>query len=79
MRVKYADGKEQVFELPNPAHVAQPLIQTVVDELRGLGKCPSTGASGLRTQMVMDAALDKLYCGREDGYWLRPREPGGGR
>lgn len=36
-----------------PEHVAQPLIQTVVDELLGRGTCPSTGESGLRTDWVM--------------------------
>ena len=30
-------------EIAHPAHVQQPLIQSIVDELRGLGSCPSTG------------------------------------
>jgi 1,5-anhydro-D-fructose reductase (1,5-anhydro-D-mannitol-forming) len=63
--------KKEIFDLPNPAHVAQPLIQTVVDELLGRGKCPSTGASGLRTQAVMDEILEDYYGGREDGFWRR--------
>ncbi len=70
-RLIHADGREEVFDLPNPAHVAQPLIQTVVDELLGVGKCASTGESGLRTQLVMDAALEGYYGGREDGFWGR--------
>jgi predicted dehydrogenase len=37
-----------------PAHVQQPLIQSVVDELLGRGTCPSTGESGARTSWVMD-------------------------
>jgi 1,5-anhydro-D-fructose reductase (1,5-anhydro-D-mannitol-forming) len=78
VHLAFNDGREERFDLPNPPHVAQPLIQTVVDELLGRGKCPSTGASGLRTQAVMDAALDRFYGGREDGFWNRPRAPGGG-
>ena len=41
----------------DPEHVHQPLIQTIVDELNGNGKCPSTGESGARTARVMDAIL----------------------
>ncbi len=41
-----------------PDHVQQPLIQSVVDDLRGTGTCPSTGASALRTAQVMDRILD---------------------
>ena len=33
------------------------MIQTIVDELNGTGKCPSTGESGARTAQVMDAIL----------------------
>ncbi len=73
--VKYADRSKEAFDLPNPPHVAQPLIQTVVDELLGTGKCGSTGESGLRTQEVMDQMLDAYYGGREDGFWKR-RWPG---
>ncbi len=69
--LKVSGTEEQIFDLPNPPHVAQPLIQTVVDELLGVGKCASTGESGLRTQVVMDAALDDYYGGREDRFWER--------
>jgi 1,5-anhydro-D-fructose reductase (1,5-anhydro-D-mannitol-forming) len=37
-----------------PEHVQQPLIQLVVDELRGTGRSPSTGASAVRTERVLD-------------------------
>ncbi len=47
----------QTFDLPNPAHIQQPLIQQVVDELRGLGTCVSSGESALRTSWVMDQLL----------------------
>lgn len=42
---------------PNPTHVHQNLIQSIVDELNGKGTCPSDAASGLRTSEIMDAAL----------------------
>lgn len=45
-------GKE-IIEVENPIHIQQPLIQTIVDELRGKGKCPSTGVTGARTTYVM--------------------------
>lgn len=47
----------QHFRIPNPPHVQQPLIQTVVDELNGAGQCPSRGESALRTTQVIDQIL----------------------
>ena len=52
-----ADQGQQEFILPWPEHVQQPLIQTIVDALRGQGECPSTGESAIRTTAVMDAIL----------------------
>lgn len=37
-----------------PKHIQQPLIQTIVHDLLGLGKCASTGASAARTSRIMD-------------------------
>jgi 1,5-anhydro-D-fructose reductase (1,5-anhydro-D-mannitol-forming) len=66
------------FDLPDPPHVAQPLIQTVVDDLLGRGTCPSTGESARRTSAVMDRVLADYYGGREDAFWKRPGSwPGG--
>ena len=70
-RTKQEEHRIETCDLPNPEHVGMPMIQTVVDDLLGIGKCESTGESGLRTQVVMDAALEKYYGGREDGFWLR--------
>jgi predicted dehydrogenase len=47
----------QEFPEPTPPHVQQPLIQTVVDDLRGKGKCPSTGETAARTSWVCDQIL----------------------
>lgn len=44
----------QHFNITRPQHVQQPLLRTVVDELLGRGKCPSTGITAARTSRVMD-------------------------
>lgn len=51
-----ADGVQEI-SVTQPAHVHQPLIQTIVDELNGQGRCPSTGESAARTSWVMDQML----------------------
>ena len=48
------------FTIDYPAHVQQPLIQTVVNSLTDTGTCPSTGQSAARTNWVMDEML-KAY------------------
>lgn len=45
------------FSFDYPQHIAQPLIQTVVDELNGIGNCPSTGPTAARTSWVMDQMI----------------------
>ena len=45
---------EEYFVTEHPEHIQQPLIQTIVDELRGVGICPSTGVTGMRTSRIMD-------------------------
>lgn len=49
------------FPEPTPNHVQQPLIQTIVDELNGVGRCPSTGESAARTSWVMEQLLADYY------------------
>lgn len=49
----------QEFPFDYPQHIEQPLIQTVVNELNGIGKCPSTGETAARTSWVMDRMLGK--------------------
>ncbi len=53
------DVEEYPIE-PSPC-VQQPLIQTVVDELLGKGKCPSTGETALRTTRVVERILSAYY------------------
>jgi 1,5-anhydro-D-fructose reductase (1,5-anhydro-D-mannitol-forming) len=55
------DGATEVLPLRNPPHVHQPLIQTIVDELCGAGRCESTGESGARTSWVMDRCVEGYY------------------
>ncbi|WP_414539341.1 Gfo/Idh/MocA family protein [Stenotrophomonas forensis] len=51
------DAGMQAFEIPNPPSIQQPLIATLVDELRGHGRSPSTGLSATRTNAVIDQVL----------------------
>ncbi len=59
--LRVGDGRETRFDIPTPAPVQLPLIQTVVDALHGRGECPSTGESGARTAWVMDQVLEPYY------------------
>lgn len=49
--------KTEIFTPEQPEHIQQPLIQTIVDELRETGMSPSTGESGAKTSEVMDMIL----------------------
>lgn len=42
------------YEFDISKHIQMPLIQTIVDDLRGKGTCPSSGVSGARTNWVME-------------------------
>lgn len=61
---------KETFAIASPAHVHQPLIQTIVDELNGKGICPSTGATGTRTAWAMDQVLEPFRAAqRRAGLW----------
>jgi predicted dehydrogenase len=62
----------QMLTRPNPAHVQQPLIQSVVDDLLGRGACHSTGETARRASQIMDTVLTGYYGGRTDEFWRRP-------
>jgi 1,5-anhydro-D-fructose reductase (1,5-anhydro-D-mannitol-forming) len=72
LRLETAEGV-QLLDRPNPPHAQQPLIQSVVDDLLGVGPCPSTGESARRTSRVMDRVLAEYYGGRGDAFWTRPK------
>lgn len=52
--VKTVAGTE-VYHIPYPEHVQQPLIEEIVKHLRGLGNSPSTGESGIRASIILDS------------------------
>jgi len=62
----------ETHTVAHPRHIQQPLIQSIVDDLLGLGVCPSRIASALRTTKVMDTVLSDFYGGRSDRFWERP-------
>ncbi|MCW3116939.1 MAG: oxidoreductase domain protein [Chitinophagaceae bacterium] len=53
IKVETALGIEE-YNVPYPPHVQQPLLETIVKELRGEGQCPSTGETGARANFIMD-------------------------
>ncbi len=54
----FTDAGKESLEVPPPKHIQQPLIQTIVDELRGQGLCPSPGVDAARTSRIMDEILN---------------------
>jgi hypothetical protein len=71
----FADGdvcvrsrdEETVQRVRNPQHVHQPLVQSIVDELRGRGRCDSTAESGARASWVLDRCIEGYYRSQEAG------------
>ncbi len=63
VKIMTKSGIEEL-EFKNPEHIQQNLVQQVVDELRGVGKCVSTGVSAARTSWVLDEIV-KGYYGRQ--------------
>ncbi|MDR1585052.1 MAG: Gfo/Idh/MocA family oxidoreductase [Prevotellaceae bacterium] len=54
-----AETGEERYTIVQPEHIQMPLIQTIVDELHGVGTCPSTARSGARTARIMDLIFGK--------------------
>ena len=72
VRLETENGIESFDIQPSP-HIAQPMIQSVVDDLLDRGKCMSTGESARRTSVVLDRVLGAYYGGRDDAFWTRPQ------
>ncbi len=53
------EGKTSYLDNPRPDHVQKPLIESIVGELRGEGKCPSTGVTAARTSKLLDEITGK--------------------
>ncbi|MCF6356341.1 MAG: Gfo/Idh/MocA family oxidoreductase [Draconibacterium sp.] len=60
LTLKTARGTEEM-NFANPEHISQNLVQQVVNELRGTGKCVSTGISAARTSWVLDEMVKGFY------------------
>ena len=55
-------GKSDIeMKFDNPEHISQNLVQQVVNELRGVGACASTGESAARTSWVLDQMVKDYY------------------
>lgn len=65
------EGSESV-PVEHPAHVHQPLVESILAELAGGVACPSRADTALRTAVVMDKILSAYYGGRDDEFWMRP-------
>ncbi|MCB0730049.1 MAG: Gfo/Idh/MocA family oxidoreductase [Ignavibacteriae bacterium] len=53
----HKNGKVEKFEIGYPQHVQQNLIDSIVKEILGNGKCVSTGISGSRTNKILEEIL----------------------
>ncbi|MFT3960403.1 Gfo/Idh/MocA family protein [Propionivibrio sp.] len=57
---------EQIVNIPNPPHVQQPFIQSIVNDLNGVAPCPGNVESAVRSTWVADTILGAYR--REKGY-----------
>jgi len=48
------------YKIHHPEHIQQGLIETVVNELNGTGKCPSTGKTAALTNWVIDNIFGRI-------------------
>ncbi len=56
----HSTQQDEAFYFEKPLHSQHNLIQTVVDDLLGKGKCPSDGETGARTTRVIDQILKDI-------------------
>lgn len=55
----YINNRMEEINIEHPPHVAQPLIQLVVNDLLGKGISPSNGDTGSQTSLIMDKILGR--------------------
>ena len=60
------------YQLPEPEVVEEPMVQSVVEDLLGIGICESKARKVLVTYEVIDRILDEFYGGRSDEFWMYP-------
>lgn len=53
-------NSKEIFSFKIPKHIQLPLIQTIVDNILGKGKCISTGKSAARTNWVMEKICKRI-------------------
>ena len=54
-------GEENTnIEVPNPAYVQLPIIESVIQHLQGIGHCDCTSVSATPVNWVMDRILGKF-------------------
>jgi predicted dehydrogenase len=70
IRLIRADTVEE-YPVADPPYVHQPLIQTIVDEMNGQGRCPSNGETAARTARVIDDCLAEFNARRKRAADLR--------
>lgn len=56
LRLITADGVQEA-DIPNPQHVQQPFIQSIVNDLNGVAVCPGNVESAARASWVADEVL----------------------
>lgn len=65
--LKLIRGSEVVeADIPNPPHVQQPFIQSIVDDLNGIAPCPGNVESAVRSTWVADEVL--RHYRQQNGY-----------
>lgn len=60
------------FDMPDPATVEQPMVQSVVEDLLGISTCESKAGKVLVTYEIIDNVLGEFYGGRGDDFWNHP-------
>ncbi len=60
LKLETSDGVNKL-KFDNPQHISQNLVQQVINELQGVGKCVSTGISAARTSWVLDEMVKGYY------------------
>lgn len=69
-----AEGKRVTYPVRVPEHAHQPMIQRLVNRLRGCAIPEgwiTTGEQAMRTASIIDAVLRKFYRARDDEFWTR--------
>ena len=58
--IEKENGEIERLEITYPQHVQQPNITLMVKSLQGIGECPSTGETAIRTTILMDKITAKI-------------------